>query len=155
MRNPRPEFMKPKTWVHETQIWVPHKTQLLGDDFELVEEYFDNSLLTLDFYNALEKCLQRPPGFVVNQGRTHLARAWVHDKPRRGLQALLQGIVDENPGLPGFVVNPGRAHPSRVGFVKNPSTSWVGLGFAKNLARTWVRQEPKMNPPKLGFFTNP
>ncbi|GKV26560.1 hypothetical protein SLEP1_g35841 [Rubroshorea leprosula] len=27
--------------------------------FELVEEYFDNSLQTLDFYNALEKCLQR------------------------------------------------------------------------------------------------
>ncbi|GLT52243.1 hypothetical protein SLA2020_255910 [Shorea laevis] len=34
-------------------VW---KTQQL---FELVEEYFDNSLQTLDFYNALEKCLQR------------------------------------------------------------------------------------------------
>ncbi|MED6192831.1 hypothetical protein PIB30_013721 [Stylosanthes scabra] len=27
--------------------------------FDLVEEYFDNSLKTLDFYNALEKCLKR------------------------------------------------------------------------------------------------
>ena len=27
--------------------------------FELVEEYFDNSLKTLDFYNELEKCLKR------------------------------------------------------------------------------------------------
>ncbi|GLT98079.1 hypothetical protein SLE2022_156030 [Rubroshorea leprosula] len=34
-------------------VW---KTQQL---FELVEEYFDNSLQTLNFYNALEKCLQR------------------------------------------------------------------------------------------------
>ncbi|GKV04839.1 hypothetical protein SLEP1_g16941 [Rubroshorea leprosula] len=62
--------------------------------------------------------------------------------------------VDENPSPPGFVVNSGRTHPGCAGFVGNPGTSWVGPGFVKNLACTWVRQEPKMNPPKPGFFTN-
>ncbi|GKV35846.1 hypothetical protein SLEP1_g44054 [Rubroshorea leprosula] len=63
--------------------------------------------------------------------------------------------VDENPSPPGFVVNSGWTHPGRARFVGNLGTSWVGLGFVKNPARTWVRQEPKMNPPKPGFFTNP
>ncbi|GKV06976.1 hypothetical protein SLEP1_g18790 [Rubroshorea leprosula] len=88
---------------------------LMGDDFELVEEYFDNSLLNLDVYNALEKCLQWPPGFVMNPGRTHPACAWVLD-------------VDENPGPLGFVVNSGRTHPGRAGSSGTQARAGLVLG---------------------------
>ncbi|GKV21871.1 hypothetical protein SLEP1_g31808 [Rubroshorea leprosula] len=118
-QNPVAGFTKPSCWFRETrkEPWIllllldGSSFDFLGDDFELVEEYFDNSLLNLDVYNALEKCLQCPPGFIVNPGRTHPGRTGLAHRERALLRAP---FAHREPALHLCSRIPCLLHPDRL-----------------------------------------